>query len=107
MSAIFGADAKPLSPDEERRLGRFLVKRRLVWILFWSVLPVVWLASLADLDPIQVGRIWILAFGVALVWQGLSRCPRCNEPVRVGRLSGAFWAEQCRSCGLRLRRLDS
>lgn len=102
IGAIFGADSVPPTPDELRRLRRLRFKKGVVWFFLWSLLPVVWLASLIPVvDPFIVGRIWMVCFGVSLVWHAFSRCPRCEQRLKAKPFRGPIWLRRCSYCGFR------
>jgi hypothetical protein len=95
----------PITAEERRGLRRIRMKRGLVLVLFFSFLPVAYLASfVAGLDALLAG-IWMIAGLLSIVWHNFSSpCPRCRSQFNMRTWYwGNFWSQRCQSCGLPLR----
>lgn len=78
-------------------------RRRWVWTLFFTYLPGVALINLIQPAAFPFGAIaWMIAFGVAGVVHGWSRCPRCRRLCFQRTLWSNPWSGKCLHCQTRL-----
>ena len=97
-------------------LARIQKRRRQVWLVLFSYIPVCvladWLLSRLTEDPSRlVGALavsWLLLYLVVILRASFSRCPRCGEffhmrHVRRMLYWGDPWARSCLHCGLPLQ----
>src|SRR5207237_525217 len=103
--------------DEVAALDRIRLRRRLMWLLFFTTLPGVYVVDhlLAFLLPTATGTltfeaagyIWMLAWGTSLVLVAFSRWPRCGGYFHVSRSFFSWnhwWTPRCMHCDLSLTR---
>jgi hypothetical protein len=101
-------DAK--SPEVETALLRLRTRRRFLWVLYASFLPITFLFLLVDRSgkaAFSVAAISVVLLILAGYWVASSRCPRCWE-LCYRRRWVMGWAtnillHHCMHCGLDLR----
>jgi len=49
----------------------------------------------------KVGMSWLVSVGIAFVWSGLFRCPRCGQYFRLGAPYFKNFTRKCLNCRLR------
>lgn len=102
----------------ERGLRTIRLRRRIVWLVWLSYLPVMilfWRTFVpTEREGMAAAIVWMVGYAIAGMLVSLSRCPRCGERFHRGRWSRAPnnplfahwnpWTRRCMRCGLPLRR---
>ncbi len=97
--------AEGSSRDFSGQLRRIRFRRRLLWGVFLSYLPAVWLATRLVGEQwagFALTLLWLVAAGAAGVGVSLSRCPLCGELFHMEGLMTS-WSGRCVHCGQGLR----
>jgi hypothetical protein len=98
------------TPDSLRAgLEEIRRRRRLLWIVFWTYVPVMVLLFklLGGWVFPWAAFAWMGLLGVTGIRVSLSRCPRCGERFHWSLAWHNAWARKCLHCGLPLRPKDA
>src|SRR5690349_10564390 len=89
----------PPSTGEVAAFRTIRRRRRWVWVLFFTYLPVAGLAIAVNQTlGFVVALLWMAAFGVAGFVHGSSPCPRCGEPCLRKGWGVNPWLLKCWHC---------
>ena len=86
------------------RLAGIRLRRKFLWSVFFSYIPVIWIALKIGGDglAIGVGIFWLILASVGGVMVSFSLCPRCGNRFHMKGLSTS-WGSQCVHCKLSLK----
>ena len=95
--------ADTTTTEFSERLAGIRLRRTILWTVFISYIPVIWVALKIGGDglAIVVGILWLLMASAGGVMVSFSLCPRCGNRFHMKGISTS-WGSRCVHCKLGL-----
>ncbi len=92
-----------VSPDLPARLAAIRTRRRFLWTVFATYIPVIWFALKIGGDNLAlvVGILWLVMASAGGILVSFALCPRCGDRFHMKGISTS-WGGRCVHCKLSL-----